>query len=412
MAATGLGFIITVVLARLLGVSGFGIYTYAIAWTELLILIATLGLDNLTVREVAIYQTKSQWGLMRGLLRWSNQIALAASVTIAIAAVGVAWSVGMADDNPQMFLAFCVAMILIPIATLRNLRLAAMRGLHQIVMGLLPEMILTPLLLIVFVAWVYSFLGEGLTAPWMTGIRVAAATITLAIGMRLLQRILPDGVKEAKPEYEIRGWLHSAIPLMFLGSMFVIKSRTDILMLGAMQGAEAAGIYLAVNRGVQLINFVVNAVNTALGPNIASLYAEGKIDKVQRILSKSSGLVLLVALPVTIGLIALSHWYLLLFGSEFMRGENALIILCVGQMVNAATCSVSLLLNMTKHERYTLITGGTSTVLNVILNAVLIPIWGVTGAALATASTLVLERIANAIVIRKKLGIRSTAIGL
>lgn len=409
-AATGLNFITGILLARLLGASGFGIYTYAFTWTQLLSLGATLGLDNLIVREVAIYQSKSTWDLMSGLLRWANQIVLAVSVGLALGAIGVAWGLNI-QANSEQFLTFCVAMLLIPIESLRNLRLAAMRGLHKILIGLLPEWILAPLLLLVLSGFTYLLLGEGLTAVWIAVIRVFAAAITLVIGMRLLNKIMPNAAKEVAPQYQVRTWLHSALPFMFMGSMYLIKSQTDLLMLGAIKGAEAVGIYFAVARGAQLIDFVTNAANTVLGPNIASLYAEGKPEQIEKILIKSSRAVCLISLPIIVGLVGFGHWYLLLFGSEFTQGQNSLIILCAGQLVNVATGSVGLLLSMTGHERYTLISRGGSTILNVILNALLIPRWGIEGAAIATASSTILLNVENTIWVRKKLGIHCTAFG-
>ena len=409
-AATGLNFITGILLARLLGASGFGIYTYAFTWTQLLSLGATLGLDNLIVREVAIYQSKSTWNLMRGLLRWANQIVLAVSVGLALGAIGVAWGLNI-QANSEQFSTFCVAMLLIPIESLRNLRLAAMRGLHKILIGLLPEWILAPLLLLVLSGFTYLLLGEGLTAVWIAVIRVFAAAITLVIGMRLLNKIMPNVAKEVAPQYQVRTWLHSALPFMFMGSMYLIKSQTDLLMLGAIKGAEAVGIYFAVARGAQLIDFVTNAANTVLGPNIASLYAEGKPEQIEKILIKSSRAVCLISLPIIVGLVGFGHWYLLLFGSEFTQGQNSLIILCVGQLVNVGTGSVGLLLSMTGHERYTLISRGGSTILSVVLNALLIPRWGIEGAAIATASSTILLNVENTIWVRKKLGIHCTAFG-
>ncbi|VEP16059.1 Membrane protein involved in the export of O-antigen and teichoic acid [Hyella patelloides LEGE 07179] len=410
IAATGLNFLTSILLARLLGASGFGVYTYAFTWTQLLSLGATLGLDKLIVREVAVYKTKSSWNLMRGLLNWANQIALITSVVLILVAIGVAWSLNV-GANSEQFLAFCLAMLIIPIDTLRNLRLAAMRGLNKIVMGLVPELLIAPALLIVLVGCGYLFLGEDLNAPWVILIRLVITLITLAIGMKLLYRILPDEVKKATAKYQAKTWLNSALPFMFMGSMYLIKSRTDILMLGAIQGAEVVGIYFAVSRGAQLIDFVTNAANTVLAPNIASLYAEGKTEKIQRILTKSSRTVLLTSLPIIIGLMVFGYWYLSLFGSEFTQGQNALIVLCVGQLVNVATGSAGLLLSMTGHERYTLISRCGSTLLNVVLNALLIPRWGLSGAAIATVGSTVLLNVENTIVVRKKLGIHCTVFG-
>ena len=410
IAATGLSFITGILLARLLGASGFGIYTYAFAWTQLLILAGTLGLDKLIVREVAIYQTKSDWSLVRGLLQWANQIVLMVSVALALGAIGIAWGLDMAA-NSQQFWAFCVAMLLIPIAVQRNLRLSAMRGLHQIVIGLMPELILAPLLLLALTGCAYLFLGDSLNAFWVVLMRVVAALISLAIGVKLLDRALPNAAKEATPKYQPKTWLSSALPFLFMGSLYIIKSRTDILMLGAIQGAEAAGIYFAVSRGAHLINFILNSVNTVLAPNIASLYAEGKTKQLQRVVTKSARVVLLIALPITISMIAFGYWYLLLFGQEFTQGRQALIILCVGQLAHASAGSVGLLLNMTGNERFTFISSAGGTGLNVILNALLIPRWGIEGAALATTSTTILANTMNTLWVRQKLGIHCTALG-
>ncbi|MDJ0742880.1 MAG: flippase [Xenococcaceae cyanobacterium MO_167.B27] len=410
IVATGLSFITGIFLARLLGTSGFGIYTYAFSWTQLLTVGAMLGLDKLVVREVAIYRTKSSWGLMNGLLRWANQVVLVVSMFLALGAIVVAGDLDM-TANSEQFLAFCVAMMLIPFDSLRNLRLAAMRGLRKIVMGLAPELILTPLLLLAFTGCLYLLIGEGLSPTWVALMRVCAVLITLVVGVKLLNRALPKEVKEATPQYQSRAWLNSALPFMFMGSMYLIKSRTDILMLGAIQGPEAVGIYFAVTRGVQLISFAANAASTVLAPNIASLYAEGKTEKIQKILIKSSRAVFLVSLPIIIGLVVFGHWYLSLFGSEFTQGDNALIILCVGQLANVTTGSVGLLLNMTGNERYSLISRGGSSILNLVLDALLIPQWGVEGAAIATAGSAILLNVENTIWVRKKLGIHCTAFG-
>ncbi|MDJ0594373.1 MAG: flippase [Pleurocapsa sp. MO_226.B13] len=410
IAATGLNFVTGIILARLLGVEGFGVYTYAFTWTQLLTLGATLGLDKLVVREFAIYKTRASWGLMRGLLYWANGIVLIASLGLIAIAIAIAWSFNM-QANPQQFGVFCVAMLLIPIETLRNLRLGAMRGLNKILIGLIPEWIVAPVLLLVLSGCAYLLLGDGLTAVWVASIRVFAAIVTLVIGVRLLYQILPAATKQATPQYQGKIWLYSALPFMFMGSMYMIKSRTDIIMLGAFQGAEAVGIYFAVSRGAQLIDFVTNAANNVLGPNIASLYAEGKSEQIQRILIKSSRTVSLASLPIIIGLVFLGSWYLSLFGSEFTQGTKALIILCVGQIVNVVTGSVGLLLNMTGNERYTSISRGASTILNIILNALLIPRWGLEGAAIATASSSILLNIENTLWVRKKLGIHCSVFG-
>jgi len=408
---TGLAWLTSILFAHILGVSGYGIYAYAIAWMTVLRIPATLGLDKLLIREIAIYKTQSAWDLMRGLLNWSNRLGIGISVTIALIAAGFAGILGQGSER-QMLIAFWMAMLFLPVCSLRSLKLGAMKGYHQVVMGLLPERLIAPVLLIVFTLCGYWLLGDRLRAAGVVGLYGIAITLTFVISSRWLNQLLPSVTKDAVPKYQVKAWLKSALPLMFLGGMQILHARTDILMLGTIKGAEAVGIYVVVMRGTQLINVILMSVNNALAPTVASLYADHKIQKLQKIITTSSRSILLLSCIVAGGLIGLGHWYLLLFGAEFTQGQNALTILTIGQLVNAATGSVGLLLNMTGHERYTLMSVGASAVINIIGNALLIPKWGINGAATATTISLVFVNIVKVLWVRKTLGIDSTAFQL
>lgn len=182
-------------------------------------------------------------------------------------------------------------------------------------------------------------------------------------------------------------------------------------MLGALQGFEAVGIYRVCSRGAQLVTFILMAVNATLAPTAASLYAQNKVDELQQVVTQYSRLVSLVAFVVALLLIIGNKTYLSLFGSEFLQGQNVLILLCVGSFANAATGSVGVLLNMTGYEGYTAASVSLSAVLNIFGNAILIPRFGIEGAAFSTASSIIFVNVLKLIWVRRKLGINATALG-
>jgi O-antigen/teichoic acid export membrane protein len=151
-------------------------------------------------------------------------------------------------------------------------------------------------------------------------------------------------------------------------------------------------------------------LNSVLSPTFATLYAEGKREQLQQVVTHSTRLISLFALVMTLGLIALRYSILQLFGAEFIQGQTALIILSIGYLVNALTGSVGLLLNMTRHAKFSAATVAFAALLNVCLNWLLIPKWGVNGAATATAISMIVGNVISAIWVRQKLGIKSTAI--
>ena len=101
----------------------------------------------------------------------------------------------------------------------------------------------------------------------------------------------------------------------------------------------------------------------------------------------------------------------MIFGKEFIGGSTALAILSVGQIMNAGMGSVVTLSNMTGYEREAAKGVGIAALVNVILNAVLVPFWGLNGAAMATVAGLIIWKLLLVVWVRKKLGIQPTAVG-
>jgi O-antigen/teichoic acid export membrane protein len=408
---TGLTFLTSILLARILGSSGFGTYTYAVVWAYLLSVPATMGFDNFIVREIAVYQSQSFWGLTRGILSWANRAVLLSSVVLALVAVLVAWFLdGRTPSEP--FIGFCIAISLMPALSLRNVRRGAMRGLHHITKGLIPELLIDPLILIVLTVCAYGVLKQNLNALWVIAFYGVGTGITLVIISQFLSQSLPDLAKTAQPVYKGRAWLSGALPFMLIESIPIINSQTDLLMLGAFKGVDAVGLYVPVNRGAQLITFILMAVGSALAPTIASAYADNRLLDLQQTITKSVRIVTGVAFLFAASLIVGGHWYLTLFGPDFVRGQTALYILCVGSFVSTSIGLAFVILNMTGHERFTATLGWVTTILNIVLNAIFIPIWGVNGAAIATSISILLGGFVSLFAVRQKLGIDATLMGL
>jgi O-antigen/teichoic acid export membrane protein len=113
-------------------------------------------------------------------------------------------------------------------------------------------------------------------------------------------------------------------------------------------------------------------------------------------------------LLVTAGAALLGRWFLgLFFGVEFVAAYTPLMILLIGQFVNSATGAVWFLLNMTGHERETARGLAVSAVLNLMLNLLLTPPFGIIGAAVATTTALITWNVLLWWAVRKRLGINS-----
>jgi len=163
-----------------------------------------------------------------------------------------------------------------------------------------------------------------------------------------------------------------------------------------------AGIFDVAWKGSTIIGIILMAVNMPLAPAVASLYSRGERERLQQLVTKSARIALLGALPIAIALVIFGRWFLMVFGGEFLEGSNALIILSVGQLVNAGAGSVALLLNMTGHEQDTARGIGFAVLVNCVLSVVLIPLWGINGAAMSYAFSLATWNILLAVCVYKR----------
>ena len=405
-----LTFLTSILLARLLGKSGLGTYTYSVGWAYLLSVPATMGFDNFVVREIAVYRVQSAWGLMKGLLKWADRTVLIASVAIALLAMLIA-SFIQGDVSSDKFTGFYIAMMLMPALSLRNVRRGAMRGLNHITTGLLPELLFDPLILIGSTLAAYAAIGEALTPLWVIAFYGAGSGITLFIVSQFLKRTLPEQTLKAQSEYKGKFWFSAALPFMLLESIPILNSQIDVLMIGSFKGLAEVGLYSPVNRGAQLITFILMAVSSSLAPTVASRYANGELGKLQKTITSGvrtvAGVALLFALSLGIG----SYWYLSLFGPEFTEGQNALYIFCAGNFLYTSLGLSYMTLNMTGHERAAVVIGWGAMTVNVVLNILLIPRWGIEGAALATSIGSTLGALVGVMVVKRKLGIDATVLG-
>ena len=397
----------SLLLARMLGASGFGLYSYAGAWTYLLLIPSALGIEGLILREVAIYKTQSKWNLAKGLLDWSSKIVLLNSIGIAILTAIGFW-LFVPRDNIQMTLTMSIALIAVPADALSRLRQPAMRAIDSIIVGQLPQTLINPLLICLLLLISLFFFGDSFNVLIAASVRVIASIVACVIGGILLWTSISSKIQDVSSSYQPKIWLKNALPMLLIGSMYVVNNQTDTIMLGALSTTDAVGIYTVANRGAALITFVLVAFDTSIAPTFASLYTKGEFKQLQKIVTQSCQAVFAIALLMTVVLIVFGKWLLLMFGTEFTKGYLVLNILSIGQLTNAFTGSVALLLIMTGFDKCTAIGIGISAIFNIILNTLLIPLWNAEGAAIATAISMTCWNLVLIYYAHQKLKINST----
>lgn len=403
-------FLVSVLLARILGASSFGIYAFAYALVNVLAIPAKLGLPQLVIRETARFHATQEWGSMLGIWRWSTLVVIITSLVISLAVVVIVYTLGLFNHNGRAT-TLLVGVVFIPMFALGNLRGAALRGLRKIVLGQLPESILRPGLFIVFIACAYFFIPAVVTPVTVMGLHAGAAGFAFLVGAVLLSANVPSGMKDGPLiRYDTKQWLRAVLPLGASASIQLVNQYADIIFLGVLGSNAEVGIYRVVVQGAMLVTFGLQAVDMAVSPYFARFHFQGERARLQYLVTQSSRIAVAIALPLVLiyaifGRILLSN----VFGEEYAAGYIPLLILAFGQLISAAMGSVRGLLNMTGHERYTMRGVLFAALINLILNAVLIPIYGMVGAATATAASVIFWNMSLKLAAKRHLGLEVIA---
>jgi O-antigen/teichoic acid export membrane protein len=404
---TALALLMAVLLARVLGVENYGIYAFCLSIVQILTVPATLGGPQLLVREVAAYQAKGEYHFLRGLLLRFRQASFLASLVLTLAAATLGYAIYR--DSP-MLIPFLIAAALIPMHTAMQLQGSALRGLRHVLLGQ-AALTIRPALVMAIVGSFFWITGRKLGAETALSAQLAASAVLVTFTFVLLQKLLPRAAKNTEPGYETSRWVKSALPFVFASAMQILNNETSVVLLGILQAPEDVGLFRVAQRGAMLIPFGLQAVNMAMGPTIAEMFAKGEKRRLQHMISKSILAVLAFAFPVALVLILGGRWIIpIVFGQEYAPAYLPLVILCLGQLFNAGMGSVAVILNMAGLERFTARGVAIAAGASVLLNFALIPFFGPVGAALATSVSLIIWNVLLFIWLYRETGIVSTVL--
>ena len=385
----GFAFLNAIILARVLGAGGYGVFANAMAWVSLLTIPATFGFGILLVRDTAIFRSQGKWALLKGLLRFSDCFVFVLSVALALIAAAVAGWMFSSPAQVMIRHTVWIALLLLPIFALYNLREAATRGFEYVVRALLPGMIIRPGLLLSGMVAIYFIWPGHLSAPVAMEVNVGAGVVALTLGVIFLRKLLPVEAKNAVPQYTPRPWLKAAFPMLVYGGAQIVLGQTDIVMLGAMRGAHEVGLYAASYKLAYLLVYVTYATEVILAPVISKMYVNGDFIRLQKILTRAVRVSFFAVLPFGLAFCFFGQDLLGIFGDEFKGATTALVILSIGRLLEVSMGSGALLLPMTGHERIVAKVLLFFIVVNIFLNALLIPRYGLDGAAIASMFSLV-----------------------
>ncbi len=402
----GLGYVFNLLLARLYGADVMGVYQLSVTVLTIAALVGRLGMSTAAVRLVP--EWRGEYGKSGVQKVYRTMMTVAFPVACGLA-VGLFLSAGVFAEkvfgNPEMQRPLRIVAVLVPTLVVTKINTGVLQGLKRVKEAFFFRTAYPSLANIVGLVGLTYFVARGLMTPIYA--YAAGAGGGIAATSWLLYHALSRTVEaesEATQDLKVYDVLSLSLPMLVTSAMHFVMGWTDVLMLGYFSSADKVGIYNVALKMSLVTSFGLIAVNSILAPKFAELHSAGEHERLRRVIRFAARFLFWGTLPVFLVLVVFAEPILHLFGQEFSAGSIALIVLSTGQFVSVTCGSVGYFLDMTGGQytfRNVMLAGG---VINIILNASLIPLYGIQGAALATALSTALWNIAAGLAVYARFG--------
>lgn len=380
-------FLVNVVVARMLGVEAAGLYFLALTVITIAAAFSRLGLESAMTRLVSELDHNGDWSSINAIYRFA---------VLAVASVASIMSIGVVSGADWISIHVFAEQALGPVlkimgfsilpVSLYMLHSNCFQGLKDIPRFLLFQNLGVSCAFLLGVGLVVLTKNvvntELVTAQIFLGSSVAVLVMALASWKFLPKTNFFDG------HYNYRKVMHIAWPLLGITGINLTTLWMGQLTLGMWRSSEDVALFNIAARTSMLLLIVLMAVNSIAFPKFAAMYSQGDYVAIKRLAIWSTRIMLAVCIPMFALVLLFSEEIMSLFGPGFVAASPALIVLAAGQFVNVATGSVSGLLMMTGHERYALGASVFGAALMIALCILLVPKYGVIGAAYAQAISL------------------------
>jgi len=391
-----------IVLARWMGSYQYGIYVFV--WTCVLWLggVADLGLSITSIRLIPHYRETGNLALLRGLIRGSRLAAVAVGSAMAALGVAVLWLFHPLEDH-YMLPAY-LALACLPLYAITQVQDGLGKGFAWMGVSLVPPYILRPTLLLLGMVAAH-FAGLPMQATTAAGAAIVATWAAGLFQTLLINRRLSGVVTPGERRYAFKAWILAALPLLVMTGSDLTLQSADVLIVSRYMTPTDVAIYFAAAKTMALIMFVHYAVGSAVANRYAALHARGDKEALRAFARDAVHWTFWPSLAAAILLLALGLPLLWLFGPQFVEGYPVMLILVVGFLFRSSMGPAEYLLNMLGEHKLCAAVLLTTAVLNIALNLVLVPMFGLIGAATATSISLVAAALMNYAVVSWRLDI-------
>lgn len=343
-----LGFVVIYLISEKTGAKGVGFYNYSLTFLTLAAMILSLGMTNSILRFIGQYNNENDRHninvVHKYMLQFITPISIFAGVLLWFFADDLVHYLNK-DQNYELM--FKLSGIILPVFTINQLHIEFVRGLKKLKYSEFLRNVIRPLLMIVGLLVYYNASLEIMDVIYIFYAAIVVSTLIGALIVINNRQVVTKTISRVQRKDIVK----TSLPMMISGISSNLLSAMPVFFLDYYISQESVGVFSVAFRIASLVSLSLAIVNTFAAPKIAELYWSKQNEQLQKLIKQSSQIMFWSAFVTSVILILGANFWLGIFGEEFKNGRIVLILMAIGQLINASTGSVGVLMNMSGKQK-------------------------------------------------------------
>ena len=385
----GARYLFTAILARFAGVEFLGIYSLASSVTRIGEVFGRAGLHSGVMRFVSRLDKETEIETVRQRILSGLKLGLLFGIVIMILQIALAdWlAFELFNGSDLLKTVLIISAVSLPFATIMAISAFATQGYKLLKYKVMVLNIIRPAIMLVCVLVSISFFTIDAAVKYPLLISAVFSSFAAIIFLNKLTNIKISQIFSGVIDKEL---LRFSYPLMFVTILGTLMHWMDILMLGYFTDTTTVGLYHPAARTAGLLRTVLLAFMGIFAPMMSDYHRQGEVGEMGKLYKLIVRWIVSLSLPLAIIIIIYSKKIMMLFGVQYLSASNVLMVLTTAAFIQTLFGGGGQTLTMTGFTKVNLFNSIIVVLINITLNLLWIPQYGIIGAAYATLISMAL----------------------
>ena len=398
---TLLGLITRIITVRYITTTEFGLLSLALVIVNILAILSSLGFENSVPRYISYALGKKEYTKVWATIKTSLKVSLLLSIILSFTLFFLSPKIANLFHKSSLITPIRILAFTVPLMVLSNLLISILRGLEDVKGKIYFQNIFPFGIKIILLGFVILL---GLSFRGVLYSYLISSLLTLVLIIHYAKKKISPFIPKTSASSPIlaKELIAFSLPLLGTSIFTMIMGWTDTIMLGYFKSADVVGLYNVALPLSRFIALPLGALAFIYLPIASQLYAQGKLKEMKGLYATVTKWTFFVTLPVLLYMLLVPKSILsLLFGKKYIGASIALQLLVVGEFVHTFLGPNGMTMISLGRTNIILFCTLISALSNIILNLLLIPKYGLAGAAFASSISLLLANILRSVFLFK-----------